>query len=183
MVGLGGLEPPTSPLSGARSSHLSYRPGQASGETTHISFSLRCLSFVCNCVQILKLRWPRFFGHRWRSRAPNARSASGFSSIQIQYCELGGQFGNHCHLYGKRVSHPSGLFVASFCSLTVTRPSLSPNVMLRDSRCRLARGHGSPRIPTAAQGAIQSNQIGGDRRLTLYELIFVCVKIALSIQH
>jgi hypothetical protein len=26
MVGLGGLEPPTSPLSGARSSHLSYRP-------------------------------------------------------------------------------------------------------------------------------------------------------------
>src|SRR5208283_2089849 len=28
MVGLGGLEPPTSPLSGARSSHLSYRPKQ-----------------------------------------------------------------------------------------------------------------------------------------------------------
>jgi hypothetical protein len=26
LVGLGGLEPPTSPLSGARSSHLSYRP-------------------------------------------------------------------------------------------------------------------------------------------------------------
>ena len=26
-VGLGGLEPPTSPLSGARSNHLSYRPG------------------------------------------------------------------------------------------------------------------------------------------------------------
>ena len=29
MVGLGGLEPPTSPLSGARSSHLSYRPNLA----------------------------------------------------------------------------------------------------------------------------------------------------------
>jgi hypothetical protein len=28
MVGLGGLEPPTSPLSGARSSHLSYRPDE-----------------------------------------------------------------------------------------------------------------------------------------------------------
>ena len=27
MVGLGGLEPPASPLSGARSNHLSYRPG------------------------------------------------------------------------------------------------------------------------------------------------------------
>ena len=26
MVGLGGVEPPTSPLSGVRSSHLSYRP-------------------------------------------------------------------------------------------------------------------------------------------------------------
>src|SRR5258708_26355384 len=26
LVGLGGLEPPTSPLSGARASHLSYRP-------------------------------------------------------------------------------------------------------------------------------------------------------------
>ena len=31
MVGLGGLEPPTSPLSGARSSHLSYRPGKLRG--------------------------------------------------------------------------------------------------------------------------------------------------------
>jgi hypothetical protein len=28
MVGLGGLEPPTSPLSGVRSSHLSYRPNR-----------------------------------------------------------------------------------------------------------------------------------------------------------
>src|SRR6266852_2467834 len=55
--------------------------------------------------------------------------------------------------------------------------------MSRDSRCRVARGYGSSQIPAAAQGAIQSNQIGGDRRLTLYELIFVCVKIALCIQH
>ena len=30
MVGLGGLEPPTSPLSGVRSNHLSYRPVHAS---------------------------------------------------------------------------------------------------------------------------------------------------------
>src|SRR5216684_9007001 len=55
--------------------------------------------------------------------------------------------------------------------------------MSRDSRCRLARGYGSPQIPAPTQGAIQSNQIGDDRRLTLYELIFVCVKIALCIQH
>jgi hypothetical protein len=29
-VGLGGLEPPASPLSGVRSNHLSYRPGKSS---------------------------------------------------------------------------------------------------------------------------------------------------------
>src|SRR5690606_42035929 len=29
LVGLGGLEPPTSPLSGVRSNHLSYRPKHA----------------------------------------------------------------------------------------------------------------------------------------------------------
>jgi hypothetical protein len=29
MVGRGGLEPPTSRLSGVRSNHLSYRPGRA----------------------------------------------------------------------------------------------------------------------------------------------------------
>jgi hypothetical protein len=31
-VGLGGLEPPTSPLSGVRSNHLSYRPGKDADE-------------------------------------------------------------------------------------------------------------------------------------------------------
>jgi hypothetical protein len=30
LVGLGGLEPPTSPLSGVRSNHLSYRPNYRS---------------------------------------------------------------------------------------------------------------------------------------------------------
>lgn len=33
VVGLGGLEPPTSPLSGARSNHLSYRPKKISFHT------------------------------------------------------------------------------------------------------------------------------------------------------
>ena len=28
LVGLSGLEPPTSPLSGVRSNHLSYKPGE-----------------------------------------------------------------------------------------------------------------------------------------------------------
>jgi hypothetical protein len=31
LVGLGGIEPPTSPLSGVRSSHLSYRPKGIAG--------------------------------------------------------------------------------------------------------------------------------------------------------
>jgi hypothetical protein len=52
MVGLGGLEPPTSPLSGARSSHLSYRPSQTEEEKSYNLFSLRCLSVIRNCVQI-----------------------------------------------------------------------------------------------------------------------------------
>ena len=33
MVGLGGLEPPASPLSGVRSNHLSYRPMKKSPRT------------------------------------------------------------------------------------------------------------------------------------------------------
>jgi hypothetical protein len=42
-VGLGGLEPPTSPLSGVRSSHLSYRPNVLAGETlTRISIEDEC---------------------------------------------------------------------------------------------------------------------------------------------
>src|SRR5467141_2408823 len=48
MVGLGGLEPPTSPLSGARSSHLSYRP-QHRGGTTHDSLIVRWFSIFRNC--------------------------------------------------------------------------------------------------------------------------------------
>jgi hypothetical protein len=44
MVGLGGLEPPTSPLSGARSSHLSYRPNR----NNHWDFSTAD-AFLRNC--------------------------------------------------------------------------------------------------------------------------------------
>ena len=55
LVGLGGLEPPTSPLSGVRSSHLSYRPLQNRVATAHNLFSLRCLSVIRNCVQIRSL--------------------------------------------------------------------------------------------------------------------------------
>src|SRR6266481_7960806 len=52
MVGLGGLEPPTSPLSGARSSHLSYRPQHRSG-TAHNHLIVRWFSVFRNCPEIL----------------------------------------------------------------------------------------------------------------------------------
>src|SRR5258707_12179949 len=65
MVGLGGLEPPTSPLSGARSSHLSYRPLQNRVTTAHNFFRLRCLSVVRNCVQIRALCTRQQFLHHF----------------------------------------------------------------------------------------------------------------------
>ena len=40
LVGLGGLEPPTSPLSGVRSNHLSYRPNNRLGSCRPVSASL-----------------------------------------------------------------------------------------------------------------------------------------------
>src|SRR2546430_13126160 len=52
MVGLGGLEPPTSPLSGARSSHLSYRPQHRSG-TAHNHLIVWWFSVFRNCAEIL----------------------------------------------------------------------------------------------------------------------------------
>jgi hypothetical protein len=38
VVGLGGLEPPASPLSGVRSNHLSYRPGNLCASTTKTAY-------------------------------------------------------------------------------------------------------------------------------------------------
>src|SRR5690348_2113296 len=50
MVGLGGLEPPTSPLSGARSSHLSYRPQHRMGNV-HNYLIVRWFSVFRNCAE------------------------------------------------------------------------------------------------------------------------------------
>ena len=47
MVGLGGLEPPTSPLSGARSSHLSYRPFE-------IAVAIHCKRFILSMLPQFK---------------------------------------------------------------------------------------------------------------------------------
>jgi hypothetical protein len=47
MVGLGGLEPPTSPLSGARSSHLSYRPNVKKQPRNSIRPSTYRTTYTC----------------------------------------------------------------------------------------------------------------------------------------
>ncbi len=46
LVGLGGLEPPTSPLSGVRSNHLSYRPGFACLRTAWPRCNLHAVGHV-----------------------------------------------------------------------------------------------------------------------------------------
>ncbi len=50
MVGLGGLEPPASPLSGVRSNHLSYRPNEHIKlvELTGIEPVTPCLQSRCS---------------------------------------------------------------------------------------------------------------------------------------
>jgi hypothetical protein len=52
MVGLGGLEPPTLPLSGVRSNHLSYRPipmgAQGDVEPVGIEPTTPCLQSRCS---------------------------------------------------------------------------------------------------------------------------------------
>jgi hypothetical protein len=51
MVGLGGLEPPASPLSGVRSNHLSYRPMKLVVKTTkHALRSLDRSVWMCRCL-------------------------------------------------------------------------------------------------------------------------------------
>ena len=57
MVGLGGLEPPTSPLSGARSSHLSYRPVAAREQLEEFT--------TCEAFCAIESRGFVFFGLGW----------------------------------------------------------------------------------------------------------------------
>ena len=61
MVGLGGLEPPTSPLSGARSSHLSYRPQHRRGNV-HNYLIVRWFSIFRNCADSASVQDRKFSG-------------------------------------------------------------------------------------------------------------------------
>ena len=60
MVGLGGLEPPTSRLSGGRSNRLSYRPGElTSAMRALISTEDLGSSFALACIEVEDLESKR----------------------------------------------------------------------------------------------------------------------------
>ena len=67
LVGLGRVELPTSPLSGVRSSQLSYRPNGIATEKIYDLFMLHGLSCDFNWVQ------PRPFGYKTSTVVPNAQ--------------------------------------------------------------------------------------------------------------
>jgi hypothetical protein len=102
MVGLGGLEPPTSPLSGARSSHLSYRPSQTEEEKSYNLFSLRCLSVIRNCVQTCGLCTEQQFLYHW----------SLLSVLKMRVVARDSQAGMSNLIFHEVAEHHAGLHVA-----------------------------------------------------------------------
>ena len=72
MVGLGGLEPPASPLSGVRSNHLSYRPIklQAPLLTEQASHALKRADVQVSCVDVLR-QWVCRFSKGGDPAAPS----------------------------------------------------------------------------------------------------------------
>ena len=78
VVGLGGLEPPTSPLSGARSNHLSYRPKAWSNHSSHIWWSLSGSNRrppACKAGALPAELKPRQYGTRTHQRSKVKTSA------------------------------------------------------------------------------------------------------------
>ena len=67
LVGLGGFEPPTSPLSGVRSNQLSYRPGihrpglhpaiilTAVGDNSNVLYNMNQIACVGTCANLVTL--------------------------------------------------------------------------------------------------------------------------------
>ena len=115
MVGLGGLEPPTSPLSGARSSHLSYRPFLIAVRTTYNPFSLRCLSVIRNCVQIRALCTRQQFLYHlsllsvFKVRVVARDSQAGMSNLILHEVA-----GHHTRLHVTDSTMPEGVHPTGF---------------------------------------------------------------------
>ena len=57
VVGLSGLEPPTSPLSGVRSNHLSYRPKGITAFCSILSTIYQSICVDTYCLSFLVRRW------------------------------------------------------------------------------------------------------------------------------
>jgi hypothetical protein len=100
MVGLGGLEPPTSPLSGVRSSHLSYRPIKTAWLTAYNYFILRRVSMIRNCVQIRALcTRQQFLYHFSFLSVLKVRVVAGDSQIRMADLIFHEVTGHHVHLH------------------------------------------------------------------------------------
>ncbi len=88
MVGLGGFEPPTSPLSGVRSNQLSYRPklgllGQAICVSTHATLQHHLLKEVIQPQVPLRLPCYDFtpvMNHKVVSVLPKVRQPTSFAT-------------------------------------------------------------------------------------------------------
>src|ERR1700732_3936725 len=125
MVGLGGLEPPTSPLSGARSSHLSYRPNLLAGNilrdsllSSNNSVTLRLASGrdqkSANTSGIQTLNSGHFsISERMSIAGFGARRFYGYSETQI-------------HFSASRKDLDSNWKVASFIGISLSLSGVLP---------------------------------------------------------
>ena len=130
MVGLGGLEPPTSPLSGARSSHLSYRPVKTAWRTSYNLFSLRCLSVIRNCVQIRTLCTRQQFLYHFsllsvfKVRVIARDSQAGVSNLILHEVA-----GHHTRLHVTDSTMPEGVHPTGFHSQFFGRLTVRDDVL------------------------------------------------------
>ncbi len=142
MVGLGGLEPPTSPLSGARSSHLSYRPSQHCVANDYNLCSLRCLSLICNCVQIRVLCTRLQFLYRFSLLLVlQMRVVAGDSQVRMINLVSHEVTGLHARLHLTDSSVPEGVYLTGSDSDSLAERCQHPseNISVLQAVFRLVR--------------------------------------------
>ena len=105
MVGLSGLEPPTSPLSGVRSNHLSYRPKRISVFfVKHLSNNLcehlQSLNFGKEVIQPqVPLRLPCYDLSPVSSSTMGPLITRGTSDITTSHALTGGEYKTQEHIH------------------------------------------------------------------------------------
>ena len=141
MVGLGGLEPPTSPLSGVRSSHLSYRPSRPSLLQNGGADRSRTDDLLNASQALSQLSYSPSDGKRRRAPAINIRGRldaaadtrpAGSGLIKTRSRDSGTMEWNGCHLLDRQTARFPN------CGISVTPPTFSlrkeviqPQVLLR----------------------------------------------------